>query len=806
MPFIITSGINIGSGLSITADSSAPAYPPTVEYLLVAGGGAGGTGYGGGGGAGGYLTATGLSITSGYVITVTVGAGGTGSASPTAGLNSQLSDGVFATVTAIGGGVGQYSTSSSNGGSGGGATLYSGSLPGTGTLGQGTNGGTSGRYSSVSYGSGGGGGGAGAGGYAGSGDGIGTVASTGDGTTGGNKGNGGAGLYSSITGSSVAYAGGGGGGTWIGNVPGPPYYAHAGEGGVGGGGNGAYVDTGMTAGTVNTGGGGGGALTAGSSGGSGIAVIRYADTYAAATSTTGSPSLTITGGYNIYTWTSSGSVTFGTPPPPPSTPSTVEYLLVAGGGAGGGGVQNYSTGGGGGAGGYRTNTGFAVATGTPITVTVGAGGTGAAATVGTSGENSALINNNSYIFNGSSQYLTANNAALALGTGDFTVEAWVYTTVSSGTQCVYDTRQTDGSATGFYFGLYASNTLLFYTGGVLAINAGTVPINTWTHIALVRVGNTFTVYVNGTSVGTATNSNNFTNTNLQIGSSSTTGSPTGNYYNGYLSNLRVVKGVSVYTGNFTVPTSPLAATQSAGTNISAITGVQTSLLTLQNATIVDNSTYAVAITNTGSVAFSSNSPFTTVTAIGGGRGSANGAGAQVGGSGGGGSGDILGSYSAGTASQGNAGGNPYTAYPYASGGGGGAGATGATGVAGSTGAAGGVGLSSSISGSATYYAGGGGGSVVISGTGGAGGNGGGGAGGVPAGTGIAGTANTGGGGGGSGGTGGNYGTGGGGGSGIVIIRYADTYALATSTTGTPTITTAGGYRTYIWTSSGSITF
>ena len=45
-----------------------------------------------------------------------------------------------------------------------------------------------------------------------------------------------------------------------------------------------------------------------------------------------------------------------------------------------------------------------------------------------------------------------------------------------------------------------------------------------------------------------------------------------------------------------------------------------------------------------------------------------------------------------------------------------------------------------------------------------------------------------------------------GGSGIVIIRYADTYPAATSTTGSPTITTAGGYRVYQWTTSGSITF
>ena len=56
--------------------------------------------------------------------------------------------------------------------------------------------------------------------------------------------------------------------------------------------------------------GGGGGLPTGGNGGSGIVIVRYVDSYAAATSTTGSPNVIVSGGYRVYKWTSSGSITF----------------------------------------------------------------------------------------------------------------------------------------------------------------------------------------------------------------------------------------------------------------------------------------------------------------------------------------------------------------------------------------------------------------------------------------------------------------------------------------------------------------
>lgn len=302
-------GDSIASGVS---NSATPTLLISgIDFLVQAGGAGGGSvGYGGGGGGAGGMRSsvsgtggsigtleTPLTATSGVPYTITVGAGSAG-ATYTGNSESAAngSNSVLRTITSLGGGGG----GGLSGGTGGGGnfmiTQQGGPIAGgTGTSNQGYNGGAGGP-SSQDYGGGGGGTGA-----------VGASGSNGVG------GNGGAGRSNSITGTAVNYGGGGGGGVYSGAA------TVAGTGGVGGGGTGAKLDGNVaTAGTANTGGGGGGGsgpdTRVGKAGGSGIIIIKIANTLAATFSAGVTSSLsTAVAGFKIYTVTAAGvsdTVTF----------------------------------------------------------------------------------------------------------------------------------------------------------------------------------------------------------------------------------------------------------------------------------------------------------------------------------------------------------------------------------------------------------------------------------------------------------------------------------------------------------------
>jgi hypothetical protein len=212
----------------------------------------------------------------------------------------------------------------------------------------------------------------------------------------------------------------------------------------------------------------------------------------------------------------------------------------------------------------------------------------------TSGANAGY----SVFFDGTGDYLTvANNTALQMGTGDFQVEAWVYTTNASAFQSIICIGISTGGSTAGTFTLRVQNDLKVRwcindnSTGLTSTNA--ITVNTWTHVCVSRVSGTTRIFLNGVSNGSLSDSTNYNNTSgTMIGAENQSGAVNTMY--GYISNLRVVKGSGVTSLN--VPTQLV--------NISG-----TSLLTCNSPAIVDQSSNNFTITTNGNAAPSTFTPF-----------------------------------------------------------------------------------------------------------------------------------------------------------------------------------------------------
>ena len=192
----------------------------------------------------------------------------------------------------------------------------------------------------------------------------------------------------------------------------------------------------------------------------------------------------------------------------------------------------------------------------------------------------------------------------ALGSGDFTIECWIYPISFANYRVIWDNRTSDPDASGIAFGLDANAKVYVYTNNGFAITTTTALIsNQWTHVSLVRNGagsGNLKIYINGQAdVTTATITANISRTSVYIGNDlDGTGAP----FVGYISNLRTAAS-AVYTAAFTPPTAPLTA----------VSGTQ--LLTLQtrqpvnNHSFIDTSGITTPMVKVGSSSQGSFSPF-----------------------------------------------------------------------------------------------------------------------------------------------------------------------------------------------------
>ena len=159
----------------------------------------------------------------------------------------------------------------------------------------------------------------------------------------------------------------------------------------------------------------------------------------------------------------------------------------------------------------------------------------------------------SMYFDGSGDWLnTTSNPALGYGTGNFTIEFWMYPTSGTALQIMFDQRV--GSPTRDAPTIYTlSGIIYYYVNGGNRITGSTLSLNIWSHIAICRSGTSTKLFINGTQSGsTSTDSTNYVASPVRIGDGN---DGTSTYpYSGYIDDLRITNGVARYTSTFTPPT------------------------------------------------------------------------------------------------------------------------------------------------------------------------------------------------------------------------------------------------------------
>ena len=167
----------------------------------------------------------------------------------------------------------------------------------------------------------------------------------------------------------------------------------------------------------------------------------------------------------------------------------------------------------------------------------------------------------SVYFDGSNDYLTGNDD-VELSNSDFTIETWVYKT-SSAAGGIIEKRSTGwGSGDWVLLAEYSGTDFEFwnhdYSSGAAMLQGGYVARNVWNHVAVTRSGNTWTMWVNGTSVATVTSSHTVANTSTSVMLGRDNYGSGRYYFNGYLADTRINVGTAIYSSSFTPPTAPLS--------------------------------------------------------------------------------------------------------------------------------------------------------------------------------------------------------------------------------------------------------
>jgi uncharacterized protein YjbI with pentapeptide repeats len=208
----------------------------------------------------------------------------------------------------------------------------------------------------------------------------------------------------------------------------------------------------------------------------------------------------------------------------------------------------------------------------------------------------------SFIGNNTSYLRVPYNSALIIGTADFTIEWYQYQTDNNGAPRIFEfnnNRSPGVSLEGGRFYWWSA----FSTNNSAAITFK----NTWVHFAVVRISGTITIYRNGSSILTFSDTTNYTtSSDLIIGCQANISEYASlTSFGGQLRYFHFLKGIGKYTGTFT----PVTTSQTATVNTvllidnNVFSGTLGSTVINNNVTLSSLSTYAANNNNTGTFVF-----------------------------------------------------------------------------------------------------------------------------------------------------------------------------------------------------------
>ena len=171
-------------------------------------------------------------------------------------------------------------------------------------------------------------------------------------------------------------------------------------------------------------------------------------------------------------------------------------------------------------------------------------------------------------FDGDTDYISfANHSDFDFGSGDFTIDTWIYPlSIAAGGNILLTKNNVVGwrpfelmievQGAGIKFKAFASDG----SDWDINLSSSELTLNQWYHVAFVRSGSDFYLFINGTQEDTGSWAGSLMVTSVPIYVGGHLYYSTGvfniDWFDGYIDELRVSKGIARWTSNFTPETGP----------------------------------------------------------------------------------------------------------------------------------------------------------------------------------------------------------------------------------------------------------